>query len=71
MSDLERRPGSRPTRKQREQQAYRLVLAGGGASVVAVVGALLAIFTAFSWTIPVLAAVVAVLCYVLLRRATR
>ena len=70
MSDLERRPGSRPTRKQREQRAYRLVLAGGTAGLVAVVGALLAIFTGFSWTIPVLAAVVAVLCFVLLRRAT-
>ena len=28
MSDLERRPGSRPTRKQREQRAYRLVHRG-------------------------------------------
>jgi uncharacterized membrane protein YgaE (UPF0421/DUF939 family) len=70
MSGLERRPGSRPTRKQREQRAYRLVLAGGAAGIVAVVGALLAIITSFSWTIPVLAAVVAVLCYVLLRRTT-
>ena len=70
MSGLERRPGTRPTRKQREQRAYRLVLAGGTAGLVAVVGALLAIFTGFSWTIPVLAAVVAVLCFVLLRRAT-
>ncbi len=70
MSGLERRPGSRPTRKQREQRAYRLVLAGGTAGLVAVVGALLAIITSFSWTIPILAAVVAVLCYVLLRRAT-
>jgi uncharacterized membrane protein YgaE (UPF0421/DUF939 family) len=70
VSGLERRPGSRPTRKQREQRAYRLVLAGGTAGLVAVVGTLLAILTAFSWTIPVLAAIVAVLCYVLLRRAT-
>ena len=70
MSGLERRPGSRPTRKQREQRAYRLVLAGGAAGLVAVVGAVLALITSFSWTIPVLAAVVAVLCYVLLRRAT-
>ena len=70
MSDLERRPGARPTRKQREQRAYRLVLAGGAAGLVAVVGALLAIFTGFSWGIPILAAVVAVLCFVLLRRAT-
>ena len=42
MSDLERRPGSRPTRKQREQRAYRLVLAGGAAGIVAVVGLILA-----------------------------
>jgi hypothetical protein len=70
MSDLERRPGSRPTRRQREQRAYRLVLAGGAAGVVAVVGALLAILTAFSWSVPVLAAIVAVVCFVLLRRTT-
>jgi uncharacterized membrane protein YgaE (UPF0421/DUF939 family) len=70
MSDLERSGGGRPTRKQREQRAYRLVLAGGTAGLVAAVGALLAIFTAFSWTIPILAAVVAVICFVLVRRAT-
>ena len=70
MSDLERRPGSRPTRKQREQRAYRLVIAGGAAGLVAAIGGLLAVFTSFSWGIPVLAAVIAVLCFVLLRRVT-
>ena len=70
MSDLERRPGSRPTRKQREQRAYGLVIAGGAAGLVAAIGGLLAVFTAFPWGIPVLAAVIAVLCFVLLRRAT-
>ncbi len=70
MSGLERRPGSRPTRKQREQRAYRLVIAGGAAGLVAAIGGLLAVFTSFSWGIPVLAAVIAVLCFVLLRRAT-
>jgi hypothetical protein len=30
MADLTRRPGNRPTRRQREQRAYSLVLAGGG-----------------------------------------
>ena len=70
MSDLERRPGSRPTRKQREQRAYRLVLAGGASGIVAAVGLVLAAVGIIGFGIPVLAAVIAVLCYVLLRRAT-
>jgi hypothetical protein len=70
MSDLERRPGSRPTRKKREQRAYRLVLAGGASGVVAAVGLILAAVGIIGFGIPVLAAVIAVLCYVLLRRAT-
>ena len=70
MSDLERRGGSRLTRRQREQRAYRLVLAGGAAGVVAVVGLVLAAVGVIGFGIPVLAAVIAVLCYVLLRRTT-
>jgi hypothetical protein len=70
VSDLDRRPGSRPTRKQREQRAYRLVLAGGTAGLAAVVGLILAAVGVIGYGIPVLAAVAAVLCYVLLRRAT-
>ncbi len=70
MSDLERRPGSRPTRKQREQRAYRLVLAGGTAGLVAAVGLVLAAIGVIGFGIPVLAAVIAVVCYLLLRRAT-
>jgi fatty acid desaturase len=71
MSDLERRSGSRPTRRKREQRAYNLVLVGGVAGLVFVVTALLAIITSFSWSIPVLAAIVAVLCAVLFRRTVR
>ena len=37
MSDLERRSGSRPSRRQREQRAYNLVLAGGAFGLVFVV----------------------------------
>ncbi len=70
MSDLERRTGSRPSRKQREQRAYRLVLAGGTAGLVAVVGLILAALGVIGFGIPILAAVVAVLCFVLLRPAT-
>jgi len=71
MSDLERRSGSRPSRRQREQRAYTLVMAGGVLGVVAVVTAVLAIVTSFSWSIPILAAILAVLCGVLFRRAVR
>lgn len=37
MSDLQRRSGSRLTRKQRENRAYRLTLATGGFGVVGAV----------------------------------
>jgi hypothetical protein len=68
MSDLERRSGSRPSRRQREQRAYTLVMAGGVFGLVAVVTGLLALFTSFGWGIPILAAVLAVVCMLLFRR---
>ena len=71
MSDLERRSGSPPSRRRREQRAYNLVMVGGVASFVAVVTAVLALFTGLSWGIPILAAVVAVLCSLLFRRTVR
>jgi membrane protein implicated in regulation of membrane protease activity len=71
MSDLERRSGSRPSRRAREQRAYRMVMVGGVAGLVAVVTGLLALLTSFSWSIPIIAAILAVLCFVLLRRAVR
>ena len=55
MSDLERKSGSRPSRRQREQRAYTLVMAGG----------------VFGWTIPILAAILAVVCALLFRRTVR
>ncbi len=71
MSDLERRSGSRPSRRKREQRAYNLVLAGGVFGLVFVVTGLLALFTSFGWGIPILAAILAVLCAVMFRRAVR
>ena len=71
MSDLERRSGSRPSRRQREKRAYNLAVAGGVLTLVFVVGALLAILTSFSWTIPILAAILAVICALLFRRTIR
>jgi zinc transporter ZupT len=71
MSDLERRSGSRPTRRQREQRAYNLVLATGGLGVVALVGAVLAIAGVIGWSVPILAAILAVIAGVLFRRTVR
>jgi hypothetical protein len=71
MSDLERRSGSRPSRRKREQRAYNLVLAGGVLGLVAVVTGLLALFSSFGWGIPILAAILAVVCVLLFRRMVR
>jgi hypothetical protein len=71
MSDLERRSGSRLSRRQREQRAYTLVMAGGLFGLVAVVTGVLALFTSFGWGIPVIAAIVAVVCILLFRRTVR
>ena len=71
MSDLERRSGSRPSRRQREQRAYNLVMAGGVLGLVFVVGALLAIFRRIGWSIPIIAAILAVVCALLFRRTVR
>ena len=67
MSDIERRP-SRVPRRKREQRAYRLMLATGTLGVIAVVGIVLAIAGVVGGTIPVLAGILAVVCFVLLRR---
>jgi lipopolysaccharide export LptBFGC system permease protein LptF len=71
MSDLERRSGSRPSRQQREKRAYNLVMAGSVLGLVFVVGTLLAIFGVIGPTIPILAAILAVICALLFRRTVR
>ena len=68
MSDLERRPGYTP-RRQRETRAYRLAMTGGAAGLVAVVGIVLAAVGVIGAGIPLLAALVAVVCFFLFRRA--
>lgn len=71
MSELEPRRGGGMTRREREQRAYRLVIAGGTAGIVAVVSALLAAIDVIGTSLPVLAAIVAIICYVMLRRTLR
>ena len=68
MSDLEPRSPRTP-RRAREQRAYNLVVAGGTASLVVVVGVVLAIVGVVGAWLPILALLVAVACGVMFRRA--
>jgi hypothetical protein len=67
MSDLTPSP-SRTPRRVREQRAYQLVVAGGVASTVFVVGLVLALLDVVGMGLPLLALVVAVVCGLLFRR---
>jgi len=68
MADLEPRSSSGLSRRQREQRAYRLVVATGVFSLLAVVGVVLAAVGVVGGGIPFIAAVLAVVCWLLLRR---
>jgi hypothetical protein len=69
MSDLERRQGSRLTREQRVQRAYRLTVAGGALGLVGVAGLVLAILGIIGAGWPILALALAAVCFILLRRS--
>jgi CHASE2 domain-containing sensor protein len=60
--------GGPPSRRAREQRAFRLAVAGGAAGVVAVVGFVLAIVGVMGFGIPFIAAIVALVCGLLFRR---
>jgi hypothetical protein len=64
---LSPRSGRTPSRRQREQRAYSLVLVGGGAAAVAIVGLILSIVGVMSGTVPLIAALVAIVCYLVFR----
>jgi putative flippase GtrA len=68
MSNIERRPNRTP-RRAREQRAYRLVMIGGTAGLVAVVGLILSIAGVIGSPLWVIAAIVAAVCAILFRRA--
>jgi CHASE2 domain-containing sensor protein len=69
MADIQRRGGYTP-RRQREQRAFRLVVAGGATGVIGVVGLVLAIAGVVSAFWPILLIIISVLCVVGFRRAT-
>jgi hypothetical protein len=69
MSDISPRPNRTPTRRRREDRAYKLVLAGGTAAVVFVVTFVLALVGVLSgYGIPILALIVAAVCGWMFRR---
>ena len=61
--------GGPPSRRSRERRAYQLVLVGSTAGVIAVLGFILAIVGVMGFGIPVLAAIVAIVCGLLFRRS--
>jgi hypothetical protein len=68
MGNMSPRPGRSPgSRRQREQRAYGLVLVGGTAAAVAVVGFVLAIIGVVGGGLPLIAAIVAVVCALVFR----
>ena len=62
VSNLEKRGGYTP-RRAREQRAYRLVVTGGVAGAVGVVGLVLAIAGVVGAWLPIVALIVAALCW--------
>jgi putative flippase GtrA len=68
VADITRSSGGPPSRRSREQRAYRLVLAGGTAGAVAVVTFVLALVGVMGFGIPVLAVIVAIVCALWFRR---
>ena len=66
------RSGSAPTpRRKREKLAYRFAMVGGTAAAVTVVGTVLAIIGVISGAIPLIAAIVAVVCVLMFQRTVR
>ena len=66
--DLTRRSGGPPSRRSREKRAYQLAVGGGVAGAVTVIGAVLALVGVIGWGLPLVAAIVVAVCFLLLRR---
>lgn len=70
-NDITPRSGSRLSRRQREDRGFKLVVVGGIAGAVTVVGAVLAIAGVLGWGLPFIALIVAVVCAFMFRRLAR
>jgi hypothetical protein len=71
MSDLERRRGGRMNRQQRVDRAYRLTVATGVFGTIAVAALVLSIVGVVGGGWWVIAAIVAVVCFIALRGTVR
>jgi hypothetical protein len=67
VANLQKR-GSYTPRRARERRAYQLVVAGGVAGTIGVVGLVLAVAGLVGAGLPVIALIVAAICAVLFRR---
>ena len=68
MSDLERRPGTGLSRRQRERRVYSLMVTGSVAGIIGAVTLVLAIFGVTGAGLPIVLLVVAAVCALLVRR---
>jgi len=68
VNSLEPRRGGRMSRRQKEDRGFQLVMAGGVAGLVTVVGFVLAIAGVIGYGIPFIALIVAVVCLLMFRR---
>jgi hypothetical protein len=62
--------GDDAPRRAREQRAFRLIQVGSAAPVVAVVGVILDVAGVIGAGIPIIAVIVAVICFVMFRSVT-
>jgi hypothetical protein len=67
VSNLEKR-GNYTPRRTREQRAYRLLMVGGAAGTVGVVGIVLAVAGTIGAGLPIVALIVAAICVILFRQ---
>jgi hypothetical protein len=70
MANLDKR-GNYTPRRVREQRAYRLVVIGGGATVVGVVGVVLSLAGVIGGGLPLIAFIIAAICVVAFRATVR
>ena len=70
VADIEKRRSYTP-RAARERRAYRLVVTGGTAGAVGVVTLVLALVGVVGAGLPIIAFIVAAICFVLFRGMTR
>ena len=68
MANIERSGGGRLSRRQREKRAYQLTMATGALTAVGVAGIVLAVVGVIGAGLPILALVLAAVCFFLLRR---